>query len=175
MSVVDVPPSLPVAEAPAEAPSAAFVAGGVAGLLALGGSAALAAGDLRLLGGPLLAAIGSAALTTPTLVVAHELCGVDAPPARSVQVVVTTVARTGQLALWLSPIVLFFAAASYAWAGVYLVALLGLGGVALFAGASRLRRLDPAKALPVAVSFGWAVLAGAVALHLLGGTFAAFD
>ena len=144
------------------------LATGLLGFVALGASAALAEGAslTTLAGGPLLAALGTALLTTPTLVVGNELAHLATPPEAVIGVVADTLARAGALALWLSPIVLFFAVATPAWQVVYAGLLLCLGGTTILVATLRIAALGSSM-----VAALWAVLASAVALHLASATF----
>jgi hypothetical protein len=147
------------------------LATGLLGFVALGASAALAEGAsvTTLVSGPMLAALGTAVLTTPTLVVGNELAHLATPPDAVIHVVADTLARAGALALWLSPIVLFFAVATPAWQVVYAGLLLCLGATTIVVAAMRIAALGS-----TAVAVAWAALASAVALHLASATFAVF-
>ena len=114
-----------------------------------------------------MAAGGTVAMTTPTLLVAHQYAALSARPAAVLAVVLSSLARTGGLALWLSPVLLFFAASSGVWAVIFWVAMLWLGLVGLSCAALGVVALEDEQwATGRLLALGWSGLSCAVGIHL---------
>jgi|GEM_PF-2094872 len=153
----------------------------LAGFGALGLAAGLGSGVVevaaRSLPAAALVAAGTALLTSPPLLVGHQLAKMGAAPERLVGAVAGAFVQTGRVALALVPPMLFFSVTSSLWVPLFVV--LGLL-LMVVAGSSAARRLasaeDPEDSIAVgrlvALVLGWQTLALLVAVRL---TFAATE
>lgn len=153
-----------------------------AGLLALGGCAALGMGELdlalRTLPSAAFITLGAAVLTSPALLVAHQVMGMAAPPEELVSSLMRALARMGQVSAGLSPFVLYFSVTSGLSPALFTLAF--LAGGALTAGtamqeltmAEKRHGGSAAAAVPMAgVSTAWIGLTALIALRLTFGLF----
>ena len=160
-------------EAPRLSPFPAFPAllRGLAGYTALGIGALISAegiqAPLALSLSVLVAAGGAVVMTTPTLLVAHQYLGLSAKPGAVLGAVIASLSKTGGLALWLAPVLLFFAASGTVWATIYWIAVLWLGVVGLCGAVMGLSELEERWTSGATLALGWAVLSAATGTHLL--------
>jgi hypothetical protein len=177
---IDVPLAAPVAALPF-----ARLVSALGGLLGFGCAAALTVPEPAFVaqasGSALFSVVGAAVLTTPPLLVAHQVARLQAPIEDVVAAVSRGLIRAGGLAAGFAPAVLWLSLTSgLAWV-VYPTLLAVCGAFAAFGAIDELvaaeRRQDRPTALVRAgqmglVAFGWCVLAGLVALRLFVGLFA---
>ena len=166
------------------APRMGTVGTAVGGLLLLGTASALGTGYLdiavRTLPSAIIIAMGAAALTSPALLVAHQLMALKAPPEHVVAALGQGVVRLGSLCAGLTPFIAFFALTSGLAPILYALVLVA---ACLLASLSTVRALatleqhantqittGPAMAVLGAV---WVGLTGLVALRLAVAVFAA--
>jgi len=83
----------------------------------------------------LLVDVGALALTAPALLVLHQYLGLEASPADLASAMGTAYVRAGNLALGLTPFLLFFSATSGLAAGLFALLLAVVGGSALIVAA----------------------------------------
>jgi len=126
---------------------------------------------LRSLPAGLLVAVGTGVLTTPALLVAHQLGRFKAAPDVVLGALSGAFVQTGRLALALVPVVAFFAATSGLWSVVFALFALLLGAVASSSAARRLYATEPPATSSDVPRFamlvlGWQVLSLLVALRL---------
>lgn len=128
-------------------PGVIEVIGACGSLALLGICAGLGAGEValaaRAVPAGLLVAAGSVVLTGPALVVAHQYQGLQADPQQLVSALSRGFVTCGEIALGLSPILLFFSATSGLWAALYSLFVAGAGA---FGGAVTARQLLRAEA-----------------------------
>jgi len=156
------------------------IIGACGSLALLGVCAGLGAGEpalaARAVPAGLLTAAGAVVLTGPALVVAHQYQGHAADPQLLVSALSRGFVTCGEIALGLSPILLFFSATSGLWAALYSLFVAGAGA---FGGAVTARRLLRAErgARPVDVDLttragmgglvaAWSTLAALIALRI---------
>jgi hypothetical protein len=174
-----VPPPEPVFPAvtptPFASPELPQVLQAMGGFALLGLAGGLGSGVVELvarsLPAGLLVAVGTGVLTTPALLVAHQLGRFRAAPEVVVGALAGAFVQTGSLALALVPVVAFFAATSGLWAVLFAGFALLLGAVASSSAARRLYATEPPSApadLPrfAMLVLGWQVLSLLVALRL---------
>jgi hypothetical protein len=166
------------------APRIGTVGTAVGGLLLLGTASALGTGyvtvAVRTVPSAIVIAMGAAALTSPALLVAHQLMALKAPPEQVVAALGQGVVRLGTLCTGLTPFIVFFALTSGLAPVLYALVLVA---ACLLASLSTVRALaavetrsnpqitaGPAMALLGAVCVG---LTGLVALRLAVSVFAA--
>lgn len=154
-------------------PSLAAVGRAALGFVALGATAALGAdwsSAAHTAPSALIVHLGAFALTGPTLLVAHPFLGLEAKPDVLVAGLGRAFVRAGDLALGLSPLLLFFAATTAIAHGLFVVLLAFVGGAGLLGAA---RDLVAAEALtpgasPAAVHKMRVLAAAWSALTVLG-------
>lgn len=114
---------------------------------------------------------GALVLTLPALLVVHQYMKLSAPPVALFHALVRSLVGTGQIALALVPVTLFFSLSSSLGADMFVLLWAGLG---LFNGALSVLNLQAAeeastlqgRASMFTLTMGWVVLAGLVALRL---------
>lgn len=173
-------PELDAADVPSRpAPPFSRVLTGLAGLALLGAAAGLGSGSAaiaaRSVPSALIVGAGALALTSPALLVVHQVLALRAPPHALVAALARALVRLGALALGLTPFVLFFAATSGL---AFAVFPLAFAAAAALSAAGAVRELvgaevgaaNPAAAVPMtALSLGWVGLTALVGLRLAVG------
>ena len=171
------PPAVPAAIA---MPNVVEIIGACGSLALLGVCAGLGAGEVavaaRAVPAGLLVAAGAVILTGPALVVAHQYQGLQADPQQLVSALSRGFVTCGEIALGLSPILLFFSATSGLWSALYSLFVAGAGA---FGGAVTARQLLRAEtaAQPDGVDLtaragmgglvlAWSTLAALIALRI---------
>lgn len=122
-------------------PSLLAVGRAALGFLAFGGAAAVGgdfASATQTAPSGLAIHFGAFALTGPTLLVVHPFLGLEAKPDALVAVLARAFVRAGELALGLTPLVVFFATTTTIAGPLFLVLLTFLGGAALLGAAHEL-------------------------------------
>lgn len=112
-------------------------------------------------------AVVAVTMTLPTLVVGHLLFRLDGRPSTAASAVMRCLTRSGRLALWLGPVLLFFYGGEQMMWAVFLGAVLLVGGVGLSAAALELTDAQPeagGKAWTLVTA--WGGLTMAIALNL---------
>ena len=181
------PPAGPSVDASAPrtasaAPSLPIVLSALGGLGLLGTAAGLGTGllstALRTAPSGVLIAGGAVLLTSPGLLVVHQLLSLKAPPEQLVTEVARGAVRLGQLAAGLTPFVLFFAITSGLSPVMYAVAFTLaclLAALTTVQGLVRIEREHAgsiAQASPMlALAAGWVGLTSLVALRLAFAVF----
>jgi hypothetical protein len=158
--------------APGESVGLGEVATAAGGLLAAGLALGLGAGSVEAVArvAPLLLApaVGSVVLTTPALVVAHQILKVDSPVTGLGEALSRAVLRVGQVGWGFAPVTLLFAVtAPGSWPLVFVGDALLVGLIGTATAGYRVWSLDrehPSWALAV---LGWCALTLIVAARIL--------
>lgn len=159
------------------APPMTQVATAIGGLALLGCAAALGTRyvDVAVRTAPsaIVIALGAAVLTSPALLVAHQLTAMRSPPEAIVGAIGRGVVRLGALAAGFAPFVLFFAITSGLASWVFGLSLVAAAMLASMSTVQQLVRLEARHAdLPVggpimaALGAVWVGLTGLVAIRL---------
>lgn len=112
-------------------------------------------------------AVVAVTMTLPTLLVGHLMLRLDGRPSSAASAVLRCLTRSGRLALWLGPVLLFFYGGEGVMWGVFLCAVMLVGGVGLSAAALELVEAQPEAAGKAWLLVGaWGGLTMAIALNL---------
>ena len=114
-------------------------------------------------------ALGTAVLTSPSLIVAHQLMGLSASPRDLAEQIAAAVLRLGELALGFSPMLLTYALSSDGAPFLQAALLSGLGLLVLVEAVSQIQKSESSLTKRVEIGVllgGWALLNLAVGLRL---------